>query len=215
MRQERVEEYLGAIYRLRSDPETPLPLSQLAEYFGFSSVSVHEMVQKLDSRGWVIYHPYRGVTLTDSGEEAASHLLRRHRLWERFLTDKLGIPWDEAHVVAGKLEHVATELVTDRLAAFLGDPVSCPHGAPIPPHVRPRSSQCLASLPESAVARVVRVAPETSPTLQRLEACGIVPGRHVMVREQAEDGVEVLVEEIERVVSIAPEDAQALWVEAL
>ena len=124
MLQERVEEYLGAIYRLRIDTETPLPLSQLTEYFGFSPVSIHEMVQKLDDRGWVLYHPYRGVTLTDSGEDAALALLRRHRLWERFLADVLDLPWDEAHVIAGQLEHAAPEVVTERLADFLGDPTA-------------------------------------------------------------------------------------------
>ncbi|MBN1249286.1 MAG: metal-dependent transcriptional regulator [Anaerolineae bacterium] len=215
MQQERVEEYLGAIYRLRTDPETPLPLSQLTEYFGFSSVSVHEMVQKLDAKGWVVYHPYRGVTLTASGEEAAGLLLRRHRLWERFLTDVLEIPWDVAHVVAGRLEHAATETVTERLSTFLGDPKSCPHGAPIPPQARSDTEQCLSFLPESTQARVVRISPETPALLQRLEAADLFPGRHITVRKRLEDGVELMVQEVNRVVCLASDDACALWVEAV
>ena len=215
MQQERVEEYLGAIYRLRAAPETPLPLSQLTEYFGFSAVSVHEMVQKLDDKGWLVYHPYRGVTLTVSGERAAAHLLRRHRLWERFLTDVLEIPWDEAHALAGRLEHAATELVTDRLSAFLGDPRSCPHGAPIPPEARSDTEQCLSFLPGGTQARVVRISPETPALLQRLQASGILPGRRIEVRQQLEDGVEVLVQEDEQVVMLYTEDACALWVEAV
>lgn len=215
MQQERVEEYLGAIYRLRADPETPLPLSQLTEYFGFSSVSVHEMIQKLDDRRWVVYHPYRGVTLTASGEEAASQLLRRHRLWERFLTDVLEIPWDEAHVVAGRLEHAATETVTERLSAFLGNPQSCPHGAPIPPQVRSDTELCLSFLSESTRARVVRISPETPALLQRFEACDILPGRHIEVREQLEDGVEIAVEEVSRIVHLTSDEACSLWVEAV
>ena len=68
---ERYEESLGAVYRLRTAPDTPLPLSLLGEYFGFSPVSIHEMVQKLVQREWVVYHPYYGVTLTGSGEAVA------------------------------------------------------------------------------------------------------------------------------------------------
>jgi len=71
MRQERVEEYLGAIYRLRAAAETPLALAKLTTYFGFSPVSVHEMIKKLSVQGWVIYHPYHGVTLTAAGESIA------------------------------------------------------------------------------------------------------------------------------------------------
>jgi DtxR family Mn-dependent transcriptional regulator len=215
MQQERVEEYLGAIYRLRVDSETPLPLSQLTEYFGFSSVSVHEMVQKLDSRGWVIYHPYRGVTLTASGEEAAGHLLRWHRLWERFLTDILEIPWDEAHVVAGRLEHAATPMVMERLSTFLGDPRSCPHGAPIPPGTRSDAEQRLSFLPAATLARIVRISPETPALLRRLESGNLLPGRHIEISNRSDEGVEVRVEEVDRVVTLSNEDAAALWVEAV
>ena len=163
---ERAEEYLGAIYRLRVDAETPLPLSQLTEYFGFSPVSVHEMVQKLNDKEWVLYHPYRGVTLTESGEEAAQALLRRHRLWERFLADVLDLPWDEAHAIAGQLEHAAPEQVTERLAVFLGDPTVCPHGGPIPPHMDQLPDHCLGGLAVGAEARVTRIAPETPDRLR-------------------------------------------------
>src|SRR5512145_2030790 len=133
MQLERAEEYLAGIYRLRAAAGTPLPLSQLTEYFNFSPVSVHEMVVKLGNQGWATYHPYQGVTLTADGEAIAVALVRRHRLWERFLTDKLEIPWEEAHEIAERLEHAASEHVTERLARFLGEPESCPHGEPIPP----------------------------------------------------------------------------------
>ena len=131
---------------------SPVPLSVLGEYFGFSPVSIHEMVQKLSQRGWIVYHPYRGVTLTESGEEVALALLRRHRLWERFLTDMLHVPWDEAHEMAGNLEHAAPESVTERLAELLGDPDSCPHGEPIPPSERhDHRSAVWMRLPEGTV----------------------------------------------------------------
>ena len=213
MQQDRVEEYLGAIFRLRGDTETPVPLSRLAEHFGFSPVSIHEMVQKLHANGSVHYHPYRGVTLTETGEGAATRLVRRHRLWERFLTDALEIPWDEAHEIAGRLEHAATGLVTDRLAAFLGDPQACPHGAPIPPQPRSSSELCLRSLPEGAQARISRIAPEVPALLQRLHESGVVPGRRVQVLSQTTAGTEALIAEAVSPVHVPAEDAGSVWLE--
>ncbi|MGC9346938.1 MAG: metal-dependent transcriptional regulator [Anaerolineae bacterium] len=212
MIRERVEEYLGAIYRLRSDTSTPLPLSHLAEYFGFSPVSVHEMVHKLDKHGWVVYHPYRGVKLTDNGEDAAQALLRRHRLWERFLTDVLDIAWDDAHVIAGRLEHAATELVTERLADFLGEPDSCPHGGPIPPLGVDRAEQCLRSLVVDGQARVSRISPETADRLQRVQAWELMPGSRLQVLEQHPEGTVVRLMKTGREVEVPVDDARAIWV---
>ncbi len=127
------EEYLGAIFRLRHDTDTALPLSQLQLYFGYSPISIHEMVQKLTTQGLVTYQPYRGVTLTPDGERIGMDLVRRHRLWERFLTDLLDFPADSVHEIAGQLEHAAPQEVTERLARLLGNPENCPHGDPIPP----------------------------------------------------------------------------------
>jgi DtxR family transcriptional regulator, Mn-dependent transcriptional regulator len=132
MAQEHVEEYLGAIFRLRKGPEEPLPLPRLQTYFGFSPISIHEMVQKIEELGFIDYIPYRGVLLSPAGEQVAAALVRRHRIWERFLTDMLAIPAENVHQVAGQLEHAAPELVTERLSLLLGQPDSCPHGSLIP-----------------------------------------------------------------------------------
>jgi DtxR family Mn-dependent transcriptional regulator len=132
MGQEHVEDYLGVIYRLRERADTPLPLARMQEYLNYSLISIHEMVQKLETQALVIYTPYRGVILTESGEKIATALVRRHRIWERFLTDLLKIPEDMVHTVAGQLEHAAPELVTERLAELLGQPAACPHGSAIP-----------------------------------------------------------------------------------
>ncbi len=215
MRQERVEEYLGAVYRLRADPDTPLPLSQLTEYFGFSVVSVHEMVQKLAEESLVVYHPYRGVTLTETGAKAARALLRRHRLWERFLTDVLDISWHEAHVVAGHLEHAASDKVAERLADFLGEPDSCPHGGPIPPAHRVATEQCLASLEPGAQGRVTRISPETAERLQKVRALGLLPGTHLQTNKQADDHVEVVVLPDQAPIQVSKGDAGAIWIEVL
>ncbi len=210
---ERVEEYLGAIYRLRATSESPVPLSSLGEHFGFSPVSIHEMVQKLSQRGWIHYHPYRGVTLTEQGEAVAIALLRRHRLWERFLTDMLQIPWAEAHDIAGALEHAAPESVTERLSALLGDPVSCPHGVPIPPSKRAYVDTCLRYVPVGARGRVTRIAPESGDILRNVQAWGLLPDCQVTVLEQRDNEIVVQVEK--RLVGIPLESANVIWVEIL
>ncbi|MBN1875367.1 MAG: metal-dependent transcriptional regulator [Anaerolineae bacterium] len=187
MVRERFEEYLGAIYRLREAGDVPLPLSQLVDYFNFSPVSVHEMVQKLADRMWVTYHPYRGVILTPEGEDIARALLRRHRLWERFLTDMLQLPWSEVHHIAERLEHAAPESVTERLAGLLGDPEHCPHGSPIPPYREVAVNRvCLDGLSPGTRGEIVRISPESQSVLQALSGLGIELGSRIEVRVQNE-----------------------------
>jgi len=107
MNVEHAEEYLGAIYRLRESAGTPLPLPRLQEYLNYTLISVHEMVRKLESQALASYEPYHGVLLTGEGEQIAASLVRRHRIWERFLADKLDIPTEDTHAIAGQLEHAA------------------------------------------------------------------------------------------------------------
>lgn len=208
---ERVEDYLGAIYRLRGNPESPVPLSVLGDHFGFSPVSIHEMVQKLSQQGWIRYYPYRGVTLNEQGETIALALLRRHRLWERFLTDMLHVPWAEAHEIAGALEHAAPESVTEHLAALLGDPVCCPHGEPIPPCERRYNDICLSQVTHGAQGRVTRIAPESGDILRDVQGWGLLPGYQLTVIEQHDD--EIIVQVEGRSVSIPLESANVIWVE--
>jgi Mn-dependent DtxR family transcriptional regulator len=133
MNVEHMEEYLGAIYRLRENASVPLPLPRLQDYLNYTLISVHEMVRKLEGQALASYVPYRGVVLTGKGEQIAASLVRRHRIWERFLADKLAIPWEATHAIAGQLEHAAPDLVTERLAGLMGEPELCPHGSAIPP----------------------------------------------------------------------------------
>ncbi|MFP4344215.1 MAG: metal-dependent transcriptional regulator [Anaerolineales bacterium] len=209
MVKESVEDYLGGIYRLRESPDVPLPLSQLQSYLGYSRVSVHEMVQKLARGGFVTYHPYRGVTLTEKGTTIAAALLRRHRLWERFLTDSLGVPWDEAHEVAERLEHVTPEKVTERLADFLGNPDSCPHGAPTHPGAAAQRGAPLTDYADGATCCIVRISPESPPVLHQLHALGIGPSSCLRVVERTTAGT--LVEIDERLSELSTEVAGVIW----
>ncbi len=194
MVREAAEDYLGAIYRLRRGREVPLPLSALQERLALSAMTVHEMVQRLVAQGWAVYHPYRGVTLTESGEALALALVRRHRLWERFLTDWLGVPWDEAHEVAGRLEHAAPETVTERLAQLMGYPDQCPHGGPIPPHGEEVPHVRLDEAPVGVPVRLVRVAPESAAVLRTLQDLMLRPGTVFSVEQWDQAGAHVRIE---------------------
>ncbi len=213
MIRESEEEYLGAIYRLRVNAAKPLPLSRISAHFDYSPVSVHEMVQKLDYQGWIKYHPYRGVTLTSQGTDIAKSLLRRHRLWERFLTDILNMPWEDAHEIADQLEHAATDLVTERLSLFLGDPDSCPHGGIIPPAQPKLDDLCLTKVPIGSKAKITRISPETPELLHRVRDLELLPGYLISILEHGDSFTQVECES--RVINVPFRDAQRIWAEVV
>ncbi len=187
------EDYLGAIYRLRLGPDIPVPLAALQERLHFSAMAVHEMVQKLTAQGLLTYHPYRGVLLTEMGEALAQGVIRRHRLWERFLTDWLELPWDEAHEVAGHLEHAAPEEVTERLARLMGEPERCPHGGPIPPYQDQRPQQTLAEVEPGAEVMLLAVEPELPDVLRWLGQWHIGLGAIFSVQERGSQELRIRV----------------------
>ena len=128
---ESMQMYLVTIARLRGDSE-PVPLSKVAEALAVSPVSVNEMCRKLQDQGLLLYQPYKGASLTPEGERSAYYVLRRHRLWEVFLVENLGLEYGQAHEAACQLEHSTSDLVTDRLDGFLGHPAVNPEGMFIP-----------------------------------------------------------------------------------
>jgi DtxR family transcriptional regulator, Mn-dependent transcriptional regulator len=125
------EMYLVTIARL-SEPGQPVPLSHLANELSVTSVSVNEMCRKLQDQGYLIYQPYQGAWLTETGEKLANRTLRQHRLWEVFLVDKLGFDFSSAHQIACQMEHITTEQLMDKLDQYLGFPKVNPLGYPIP-----------------------------------------------------------------------------------
>ena len=131
MDSERTEEYLEAIYKEQSKVDSA-STSFLARDLGVSQPAVTDMLKNLENKGLIDYQSSKGATLTDIGVERAIGIIRRHRLWERFLTDVLGMKWDKVHEVACKLEHLDVPEVEERLAVILGDIDTCPHGHFIP-----------------------------------------------------------------------------------
>jgi DtxR family Mn-dependent transcriptional regulator len=126
------ENYLKVIYHLSHNANKGISTNSIANVMESKPSSVTDMVQKLADKGLVEYVKYQGVTLTEKGMFMALMIVRKHRLWEVFLVDKLDFSWDEVHDVAEQLEHIKSEKLTNKLDEFLGFPTEDPHGDPIP-----------------------------------------------------------------------------------
>jgi DtxR family Mn-dependent transcriptional regulator len=181
------QEYLQAIYRLRAGHD-PVTTTELAAHLGVAPASVTGMVRRLHREGLVEHVPYQGVTLTAAGRHEALRLVRIHRLWELFLAEVLGISWDEVHAEAHRLEHATSDRLADRLAAFLDDPQTDPHGQRIPS--REGALPERQSLPLSEVGAGERVTlievPDGNPELLRyLGDLALYPGAEIRVVDVA------------------------------
>lgn len=126
------ENYLKSIFALQKANPKGVSTNVLAKHLETKPASTTEMIKKLHEKELVLYQPYQGVTLNDQGEELALRIIRKHRLWETFLVDKLDFSWDEVHDVAEQLEHIRSEKLVQELDRFLGFPKQDPHGDPIP-----------------------------------------------------------------------------------
>jgi DtxR family Mn-dependent transcriptional regulator len=126
------ENYLKTIYHLTSATEAGVTTNAIAEMIETKASSVTDMLKKLAEKELVIYKKYQGVSLTENGKLAAKMIVRKHRLWEVFLVEKLDFNWDEVHEIAEQLEHIKSEKLVNRLDDFLGNPTEDPHGDPIP-----------------------------------------------------------------------------------
>ena len=209
---ENVQMYLVTIARLRED-NRPVPLSKLAQALSISPVSVNEMCRKLQDQELVIYRPYKGALLTPEGERRAYYILRRHRLWEVFLVEKLGFDYTKAHDAACQLEHSTPKLLADRLDAFLGYPSVNPEGEPIPRadgSLPARSLLPLAALSAGQRAHVIRC-DVSEATRAFLDEWDLRPGATLAVVATTDDSLLVQVGEAH--ISLARALAEAVQVE--
>ena len=126
------ENYLKAIFTLSQDDKGSISTNDLAEKMATKASSVTDMLKKLCEKELLEYQKYQGCELTTLGNSCALAIIRKHRLWETFLVDKLNFGWDEVHEIAEQLEHIQSTELTDRLDEFLGYPKVDPHGEPIP-----------------------------------------------------------------------------------
>lgn len=180
------ENYIKAIYHLSLISEKGISTNAIAEKLETKASSVTDMVKKLSDKNLLEYVKYQGVTLTDLGRKTATNIIRKHRLWEVFLVEKLNFSWDEVHEVAEELEHINSSKLIDELDAFLGYPKQDPHGDPIPdkdgniPKIRKR---VLSVLEKNDIGVCVGVKDTSAEFLQFLDKKEIKLGLKIKVIE--------------------------------
>jgi len=207
------ENYLKIIYHLSSSNLLTVSTNSLAEAMSTSAASVTDMLKKLSEKGLINYIKYQGVTLTSLGKEKALIIIRKHRLWEVFLVDKLKFKWDEVHDMAEELEHINSSRLINRLEEFLNFPKTDPHGDPIPDKEGKIISQNLIPLSklkegENGIISGVR---EHSPSfLKHLENNDLVLGKKVLLKERIAFDDSLIIEITNKRLTITKEVAKNL-----
>ncbi|MBS1525266.1 MAG: metal-dependent transcriptional regulator [Bacteroidetes bacterium] len=179
------ENYLKAIYH-GSAPGGSVSTNEIAAALNTRAASVTDMLKKLAEKKLINYTKYQGVTLTASGEKIALSIIRKHRLWEYFLVEKLNFKWDEVHDVAEELEHISSKELVDRLDDFMGNPKYDPHGDPIPDRkgeFKAHQLKPISSLGVNEEGVISGVRDHSSSFLQYLEKTQLTIGKKIKVAE--------------------------------
>ena len=182
-----VEDYLKAIWMLQQ-VEAPVSTSRIAERLGLTAAAVTAMIKRLAEHDLLRHEPYYGVRLTGAGEMAALRIIRRHRVLELFLVEKLGYEWDRVHDEAERLEHAASDELIERLARLLGEPERDPHGSAIPTaagEVDRSAYPALGDLDPGDSRRVLEVQVQEPEQLRYLGSLNLRPGAQVQVVEKS------------------------------
>lgn len=183
------ENYLKAIFKISEKAEKPASTNAISTEIQTSAASVTDMLKRLSEKELIHYEKYKGVTLTDEGNRLATALIRKHRLWEVFLVDKLHFSWDEVHEMAEQLEHIKSDELVERLDDFLGKPKFDPHGDPIPDadgNFAVRKQVLLADMKSGDSGVIVGVHDHTTAFLQYLDRLDLVLGVGIKVIERFE-----------------------------
>jgi DtxR family transcriptional regulator, Mn-dependent transcriptional regulator len=193
------EEYLQTMFWLE-EAGLPITGANIARAMQLSPPTVHEMIGRLESDGYVSRADDKSLSFTADGRDEAQAIVRRHRLIERFLTDVLGIPWDEVHEEAERLEHAMSPVLEERMLAAIGDATTCPHGHPIVEGVREHGA-LLADVEPGASVAVLRFENEAEEILHYLKKTGLRPGLEGEVESNGDDEVVVSSDEGRHVIS--------------
>lgn len=180
------ENYLKAIYKINERDGKSANTNAISAAMNTTAASVTDMLKRLAEKSFINYEKYKGVTLTTEGERTATALVRKHRIWEVFLCDKLSYSWDECHDLAEQLEHIQSADLIDRLDSFLGKPKFDPHGDPIPDREGNYATRQQILLGEMRVGDkgvMVGVQEHTTAFLQHLDRVGLVLATKVEILE--------------------------------
>jgi len=202
------EEYLQMLFWL-FEAGLPMTGANLARAMQLSAPTVHEMLGRLEKDGYVTRAEDRAISFTEEGRRHAEEITSRHRLIERFLTDVVGVPWDDVHEEAEQLEHAMSPVLEERMLAAIGDAKTCPHGHPITPGARIEGVP-LADVEPGAKVTILRFENEAEDLLHYLKDAGVEPGlsgtlaaadeEHVTVA--SDDGEHVLTRSVAETVSV-------------
>jgi DtxR family Mn-dependent transcriptional regulator len=210
------ENYIKTIYHLSNDGSLAVSTNSIADLINTKASSVTDMLKKLSEKEFINYKKYQGVTLTDKGRNTALDIVRKHRLWEVFLVDKLSFKWDEVHDIAEELEHIQSDLLVDRLEEFLGYPKVDPHGDLIPDkngkfHKKIFHQLSKLNLDDSGI--ISGVCEHSPKFLKYLEKVGLTLGKSIIVQEIIEfDGSVILALETEKEITISRDVAKNILI---
>lgn len=180
------ENYIKAVFHLQQQ-DGNVTTNELAHELNTKPASVTDMMKKLKTKKLLHYQPYQGFRLSNEGNKVALSIIRRHRLWEYFLAEKLKFSWDEVHAVAEDLEHVSSKKLIDKLDEFLGFPRVDPHGDPIPDmngRIESSKQVCITELPLNKQAIVCHVSDQSNEILDLLKHKNIGIGTKLEVKKK-------------------------------
>lgn len=212
------ENYLKAIFHLETAYKSGVSTNALAEEMQTKASSVTDMVKRLSDKDLVNYKKYQGVKLSQAGKKAAIEVIRKHRLWEVFLVEKLGFNWDEVHEVAEQLEHIKSEKLTNELDKFLEFPKRDPHGDPIPDaqgNFSVANRVLLADLKIGEVAICVGVKDSSAEFLQYLDKNNISLGKEIEVVEKEDFDKSMLIKMEGKKLMISNQISTNLYIKTL
>jgi DtxR family transcriptional regulator, Mn-dependent transcriptional regulator len=187
------EEYLQTIFWL-DEAGLPITGANMARAMQLSPPTVHEMIGRLEEDGYIERASDKSLTFTTNGHKQAAEVVYRHRLIERFLTDVLGIPWDEVHEEAERLEHAMSPTLQERMAAAIGDAKTCPHGHPLVEGTR-ETGVLLADVEPGAKVQVLRFENEAEELLHYLKEAGLRPLLEGTLESSGDDEVVIASED--------------------
>ena len=210
------ENYLKAIYHLEAISEKGISTNAIAEKLNTKASSVTDMIKKLAEKKVLLYKKYQGVTLTKLGKRTAANIIRKHRLWEVFLVEKLNFSWDEVHDVAEQLEHIKSEKLISELDAFLDFPKRDPHGDPIPDkdgnlHQPPQILLSKLKVNESGIC--VGVKDSSSAFLQFLDQQQIALGAQIKIKHKEPFDDSLIIEINNNTLTISQKIANNLYIQ--
>jgi DtxR family Mn-dependent transcriptional regulator len=200
------ENYLKVIHRLSEATSEDISTNAVAELMQTKAASVTDMLRKLADKGWVNYQKYQGVRLSAEGEKIALSIVRKHRLWEVFLVDKMGFNWDEVHEIAEQMEHIESDQLVNKLDEYLGFPKTDPHGDPIPNKegVLPELAYShLSDIKATKTCKLMGVAQDSAVFLQLLTKLNLNLGAKLDIKE---------INEFDRSIFVSINDAAPIFI---